>query len=76
MNPNTQLTAQGTTPAGEAFSHVVLKTIENDVTNILQTVGTRTFWHRLLATGEIISTELSLPVIRELLVAADSFVAQ
>ena len=76
MNPNTQLTAQGTTPAGETFSHVVLKTVEADVTNILTTIGTRAFWHRLLATGEVVSTELSMPEVRELLAAFDSFVAQ
>ena len=74
MNPTTQLLAQGTHPSGASFFHILLKSVEADVTHLVTVLGDKATIHRILATGEVIATEVSLPVLKEVLAAVSSFV--
>ena len=65
----------GTSPAGQ-FLHAVLPQLEAGATHILAVVGNKVFLHKLLATGEMLSEELNIPVMRVILQATDSLIPQ
>ncbi len=46
------------------------------MTHILAVVGNKVVLHKLLATGEMLSEELNIPVMRVILQAADSLLPQ
>lgn len=76
MNPNTQLLASGQHPSGENFFHILLKSVEADASHLLTVFGNKATIHKILATGEVISTEFGIPVLKEVLAGIDSFVGQ
>ncbi len=65
----------GTSQQG-SFLHAVLPQLEQGVTHILAVVGNKVVLHKLLATGEMLSEELNIPVMRVILQAADSLLPQ
>lgn len=62
---------QGQSEAGR-FLHAVLSHVEPNVTTILARVEDKAFLHKVLSSGEILSQELNLPMMREILQAFDS----
>lgn len=69
--PMSNIIQQGQGDAGR-FLHAVLPIVEQNVTHILARVGDKAFLHKVLATGEVLSTELNVPMMREILAAFDS----
>ncbi len=74
MNPTSQLIAQGQHPTLGSFFHILLPTLEADVSHLLVVVGGKATLHKILATGEIISQALDVPMLKAILAAIDSFV--
>ncbi len=52
--------------------HVLLPQVEAGVTQILVKVGDRHILHRILQTGEVISNDVNIPMLRLILQAIDS----
>lgn len=70
-----QTLSSGTHPTLGTFLHALLPQVEQDVTHILSVVGNRAFLHKILATGEVLSEELNIPLLKTILQATDSLVA-
>jgi hypothetical protein len=52
--------------------HAVLTDVEAGVTHIVAVAGDRLTWHRILQTGEVISQDLNIPLLRTILAAIDN----
>lgn len=78
MTPRSEtvLLTQGQHASGSNFFHILLPTLEADASHLLSVLGDKATLHRILATGEVISTDLGLPVVRAVVSALDSFVTQ
>ena len=57
---------------GDNFLHAVLPQIEQGVTYILAKAGDKVTLHRILQTGEVVSADMNIPLLRNILQAVDS----
>jgi len=74
MNPtvlNSGIDAQ----SGNSFQHILLG-IENGVTHFLTLIGGKATIHSFLATGEVVATDLNVPLLKSALQFVDSLIGQ
>lgn len=57
---------------GEGFLLAKLPAIDAGITHLVSKSGDRVMIHRVLQTGEILSQEMNIPLLRSLLAAIDS----
>ena len=60
----------------ENFLLAKLPQFEAGVTHLLSKAGDRVMLHRILQTGEVISQEMNIPLVRALLQAVDTALPQ
>ena len=61
---------------GENFLHAILPQIEQGVSHIVAIAGDKVMLHRILATGEVLSQEMNVPLLRAILQSVDSMIPQ
>ncbi len=71
MNPT--VVNSGQDAQGNAFSHVLLG-IEDGVTHFLTIIGGKATIHSFLATGEVIATNLNVPMLKAAMQIVDSLI--
>ncbi len=72
MNPT--VVNSGQNAAGVSFSHVLLG-IEEGITHFLTVIGGKATIHSFLADGEMIATDLNVPMLKTALQIVDGLVA-
>ncbi len=61
---------------GENWLHATVTGIEDGVTHFLAVAGNRAFLHRILQTGEVVTTEMNIPLLRQVLQTVDQAIPQ
>jgi hypothetical protein len=67
-----QIIQQGSHPTLGRFVHTLLVDAETGVSHVLAQCGDRAVIHKILQTGEVVSSALDLPLLRAVLGAIDT----
>lgn len=66
-----QVLNQGTHPTLGPFLHALLPQVEEGVTQFLTAIGGKATIHKITSAGEVLSTDLNLPILRDILQVVD-----
>lgn len=65
--PSVQIISQGQNSNGEPLFHALISDAENGIHHILERVGNRAFLHKLIGAGQVVTEELNIPVLQQVM---------